>query len=160
MSMDVFSDSELFDDDTPPIPLSVTDEAADPLMLSSDSASTRLRGEGVPRRVVYAIAGLVLVVVAVLALHAVRPSPERYPPHGAARRHHSHASAPHPRRRPAMDHRVMTGKAPAPVVAAKVVVTVPSSSPERPIRTESVGSGRPTSTGHVGNTEQFGYLGR
>jgi hypothetical protein len=158
--MDAFTDSELFDDDAPHVPFSDTAGATDPLTVPSDGASTRLRGEGVPRRVLYVIAALVLLVVAVLALHAGQPSPERHPVHGALRRHHPRARAPRHRRRPTMSRRVLTGQAPAPVVATKVVVVVPNSGPERPTRTESVGTGRPTSTGHVGNTEQFGYLGR
>lgn len=158
--MDAFTDSELFDDDAPHVPFSDTDRAPDPLTVPSNGASTRLRGEGVPRRALYVVAALVLLVVAVLALHAGQPSPERHRVHGAVRRHHPRARAPRQRRRPAMSRRVPAGKAPAPVVATKVVVVVPSSGPERPIRTESVGTGRPIGTGHVGNTEQFGYLGR
>lgn len=158
--MDAFTDSELFDDDAPHVPFSHADGAADPLTVPSNGASTRLRGEGVPRRALYVIAALVLLVVAVLALHAGQPSPERHPLHGTVRRHHLRARAPRQRRRPAMSRKVTAGKAPAPVVAAKVVVTMPSSSPERPTRTESVGSGRPIGTGPVGSTEQFGYLGR
>jgi hypothetical protein len=153
-------DSELFDDDAPHVPFSDIDGAADPLTVSSDGASTRLRGEGVPRRALYVVAALVLLVVAVLALHTGQPSPERHPLHGAVRGHHPRARALRHRRRPAMSRRVLTGKASAPVVATKVVVVLPSSGPERPTRTESVGTGRPTSTGQVGNTEQFGYLGR
>lgn len=155
--MDALTDSELFDDDAP---LLQAGEAADPLTMSSNSASTRLRGEGVPRRAVYVVAALVLLVVAVLALHAGQSSPERHPLHGSVRRHHPRARASRRRRRPAMSRRGLTGKAPAPVVATKVVVVVPNSGPERPTRTESVGTGRPIGTGHVGNTEQFGYLGR
>jgi hypothetical protein len=156
--MDAFTDSELFDEDAPHVPLSDTDGAADPLTVPSGGASTRLRSEGVPLRVLYVIAALVLLVVAVLALHAGQQSPERHPVHGAVRRHHPRARAPRHRRRPAMSRRAPRGK--APVVATKVVVVVPNSGPERPTRTESVGTGRPTSTGQVGNTEQFGYLGR
>lgn len=158
--MDALTDSELFDDDALHAPFSDTGGVTEPLIVPSDGASTRLRGEGVPRRVLCVIAALVLLVVAVLALHAGQPSPERHPVHGAERRHHPRARAPRQRRRPALSRRVLTGKASAPVVATKVVVVLPNSGPERPTRTESVGTGRPTSTGHVGNTEQFGYLGR
>jgi hypothetical protein len=158
--MDAFTDNELFDDDAPHVPFSDTGGAADPLTVSSDGASTRLRGEGVPRRVLHVIAALVLLVVAVLALLVGQPSPERHPLHGAVRRHHPRARAPRQRRRPAMSRRVPTEKAPAPVVATKVVVQVPSSAPERPTRTEGVGIGRPNTPSHVGSTEQFGYLGR
>ena len=158
--VDIFSDSDLFDESPPYLPPSDAAGAADPLTVSSDGASTRLRGEGVPRRAVYVIAALVLLVVAVLALHAGQQSPERHPVHGAVRGHHPRARSPRHRRRPAMSRRGPTEKAPAPVVATKVVVEVPNSGPERPTRTESVGTGRPTSTGQVGNTEQFGYLGR
>jgi hypothetical protein len=156
--MDAYTDSELFDDDAPHVPFSGTGGAEDPLTVPSDGASARLRGEGVPRRALYVIAALVLLVVAVLALYVGQPSPGHHPSHGAVRRHR--ARAPQPRRRRAMSRRVEAGKAPAPVVAAKVVVTVPSNSPERPTRTESVGSGRPIVTPSVGSTEQFGYLGR
>lgn len=156
--MDVFTDSELFDDDIPHAPLPATDETTDPLTVPSDTASPRPCGEDAPRRAVYVLAALVLLAAAVLALHVGRPSPDRYPSHGVVRRHR--ARAPHPRRQPTMSHRATADKAPASVVAAKVVVTVPSSSPERPTRTESVGSTRPIGTGSVGSTEQFGYLGR
>lgn len=158
--MDVFTDSELFDDAAPHVPFSDTDGATDPLTVSSEGGSTRLRGERVPRRALYVIAALVLLVVAVVALHSGRPSPERHPVHGAGRRHHPRARAPRQRRRPAMSRRVPTEKAPTPVVATKVVVQVPSRAPERPTRTEGVGIGRPNTPSHVGNTEQFGYLGR
>jgi hypothetical protein len=158
--MDALTDSELFEDDAPHVPFSDTDGAADPLTVPSEGAPTGLRGEGVSRRALYVIAALVLLVVAVLALRAGQPSPERHPVHGAVRGHHPRARASRHRRRPAMSRRVLTGKAPAPVVATKVVVVLPNSGPERPIGTESVGTGRPTSTGQVGNTEQFGYLGR
>lgn len=158
--MDALTDSELFDDDAPCAPLPQTEEATDPLTVSADSPSPRLHGEGALRRVVYVVAALAVLVVAALALHAVRPSPERYPPHETARGHHVRQHAPHPRQRTVMHRRAAAGRSPVPVSAAKVVVTLPSSSPDRPSRNEGVGIGRPSSTPSVGNTEQFGYLGR
>lgn len=158
--VDVFSDSDLFDESAPYLPPSDTAGAADPLTVSCDDASPRPPGEGVSRRAVYVTAALVLLVVAVLALHAGQPSPERHPVHGAGRRHHPRARAPQQRRRPTMSRRVPTEKAPAPVVATKVVVVVPNNGPERPTKTEGVGIGRPNTPSHVGSTEQFGYLGR
>lgn len=156
--MDAFTDGELFDESVPHVSLPETDKAVDPLTVSSDDTPTHLYGEGAVRRVGYVLAALVMLGVLVLAFRAGRPSPEHQRPHDAVRDHHARLRAPLPRRRTAMRRR-----APAetvPVVTAKVVVGVPRSSPERPTRTESVGTGRPIGTGHVGNTEQFGYLGR
>jgi hypothetical protein len=158
--MDAFTDSELFDDDAPCALPPQTEETTDPLTVSADSPSPRPRGEGTPRRAAYVVAALAVLVVAALALHAGSPSPERYLPHETARGHHVRQHPPHPRERTVMHRRAAVGRSSVPVSAAKVVVTLPSSSHDRPIRTESVGTGRPTSTGQVGNTEQFGYLGR
>ncbi len=157
--MEAFTDSELFDDDAPCAPPPLADEGTDPLTVSPDSATSRLRTEGVPRRAVYVVAVLGVLVVAALALRAGRPSPER-PLHGTARSRHVRPHAPRPRKGTVMHRPATAGRAPIPVSAAKAVVGLPSSSPERPSRNEGVGSSRPSSTPPVGNTEQFGYLGR
>jgi hypothetical protein len=153
MSVDVFRDSDPFDESAPYLPPSDTAGAADPLTVSFDDASPRLPGERVPRRAVYVIAALLLLVVVVLALHASQPSPERHPLHGTARSHHVRPHAPRPRKRTVMHRRATAGRAPIPVSAAKAVVGLPS-------RNEVGGTGRPNSALPVGNTGQFGYLGR
>jgi hypothetical protein len=157
--MDVFTDSELFDDDTSCTPLPATDEATDPLTVSSGTASPRPRGEDSPRRAAYVLAALAMLVVAVIAFHTGGSSPGLHPSHVVVRRRHARSRERHPRER-VTQHRAAARKAQAPIVATKVVVAVPSSRPERPTGTESVGNGRPTRPPSVGNTEQFGYLGR
>lgn len=158
--MDAFTDSELFDDDAPCVPPPETDEATDPLTVSPDDATPQLRTDGVPRRAVYVVAALAVLVVVMLALRTVRPSPQRTPRHGTARSHHERSHALRPRQRIVMHRQATKVRGPIQVSAAKAVVEPPSSSPERPSRNEGVGTGRPTSTPTVGNTEQFGYLGR
>jgi hypothetical protein len=157
--MDVFTDSELFDDDAPCAPLPATDEATDPLTVSPDTASPGPRGDGTPRRAVYVLAALAMLVVAVIAAYAGGSSPGLHPSHVVVRRRHTRSRERHPRGR-VVRHRATVRKAPGPVVKTKVVVVVPSSRPDRPTGTESVGNGRPTGPPSVGNTEQFGYLGR
>jgi hypothetical protein len=157
--VDVFTDSELFDDDAPCAPLPATDEAADPLTVSSDTASLRPRGEGIPRRAVYVLVALAMLVAVVLAVHAGGSSPGLHPSHVVVRRRHTRSRERHPRRL-VVQHRATARRAPVPVVKTKVVVVVPSSRLDRPTGTESVGIGRPTGPPSVGNTEQFGYLGR
>lgn len=157
--MDVFNDSELFDEGAPGVPLSRADEATDPFIVSPNSKTPRLRIDSV-RRALYVVAALAVLVVAALALHVGRSSPERNPRWGMVRSHHVRSHALRLRQRIETRHRAMASRAPVPLVAAKVVVRVPNSSPERPSRNEGVGIGRPTSVPTVGNTEQFGYLGR
>jgi hypothetical protein len=158
--MDAFTDSELFDDDASCAPLPQTDEASDSLTVSPDSVSLPLRVAGVLRRAVYVVAALAVLVAAALALRVGRPSPERNPRRGTARSHHARSRAPRPRQQIVTRRRAVTGRVPGPLVAAKVVVRVPNSSPERPSASEGVGIARPTNAPTVGNTEQFGYLGR
>lgn len=158
--MDAFTDDELFDESVPHVSLSERDEAVDPLTVSSDNASLRLHGEGTRRRVAYVAAALVILVVVAVAFHAGRSSHGPRTLYGAVRGRHARLRAPRMRRRIVVRHRATAERVPVAVVTAKVVVRVPSSGPERPTRTEGVGFGRPTTAPSVGNTEQFGYLGR
>lgn len=157
--MDVFTDSELFDEEAPGVPQSQADEATEPFVVSPNSKTPRLRIDGV-RRVLYVVAALAVLGVAALAIHIGRSSPGRGPRWGTVRSHHVRSHALRLRQRIAIHHRAIASRAPVSLVAAKVVVRVPSSGPERPSRSGGVGIGRPTSAPSVGNTEQFGYLGR
>ena len=158
--MDAFTDSELFDESATHVSPPETNEAVDPLTVSSDDASPRPYREDALRRVMYAAAALAVLLVVVLAFHAGRSSREPHTPSGAVNRHRTRSRAPRRRRLVVVRHRATADRASAPVAAARAVVRVPGSGPERPTRTESVGIGRPTSASPVGNTEQFAYLGR
>lgn len=158
--MDAFTDNELFDESAPHASLPETETAADPLTVSSDNATLRLHREGTSRRVAYVAAALVILVMVAVACHAGRSSHGPRTLHGTVRGRHARLRAPRMRRRVVVRHRATAERAPVAVVTAKVVVRVPSSGPERPTRTEGVGFGRPTTAPPVGNTEQFGYLGR
>lgn len=157
--MDVFSDSELFDESAPHV-RPEADGTADLLTVSPDRAVPRL-GEGVLRHAVYVIAVLAVLGVAALALRAGHPSPEHNPSHRAARKRQPRArpTKAGTRVRARVHHHAPGAQAPAPVGPSRVIVTAPSSGAERPTRDENVGSGRPISPSPVGKTEQFAYLG-
>jgi hypothetical protein len=158
--MDVFSDSELFDDDAPRVSVPEMDGTADPLRVSSASASPLQHDAGVPRGVVYVVVVLAVLAVAALALHAGGSSSQRQPSHGMARRHHVRTHRSHRGSRP-VNRRVVARVVVSPAAdAPRVVVEPPSSGPVRPTGGEDVGIGRPTPAPPVGNTEQFGYLGK
>ncbi len=157
--MDGFPDSELFDDEAPWVSAPQGDEGADPLTVSADSPSPRLHSAGALRRVVYVVAALAMLVAVVLALRAERPSPGRLH-HETPYRHHPHPRTPRRHKPIRMHTRATVRRATTGAIPSKVVVELPSSGPERPTGTEGVGIARPSSTPSVGNTEQFGYLGR
>ena len=157
--MDVFSDSELFDADAPRVSVPEIDGTADPLTVCA-SASPLQRDAGVPRGVVYVVIALVVLAVAALALHAGASSSQRQPSHGMGCGHHVRTHRSHRGSR-SVSRRVVARVVVSPAAdAPKVVVEPPSRGPVRPSGSEDVGIGRPTPAPQVGNTEQFGYLGK
>ena len=159
--MDAFTGSELFDDDAPCAPLPQTDESTGPLtVIRQRILATARCGRAGPLCVCGRCAGVAVLVVAALALRVGRSSPERNPRRGTVRSHHVRSHAPRPRQRVVTRRRAVEGRVAVPLVAAKVVVRMPNSGPEHPSRSEGVGIGRPVSAPTIGNTEQFGYLGR
>jgi hypothetical protein len=156
--MDGFGDSQLFDDDAP-WPAPQGDEATDPLTVSGENRSPRLYREVALRRLVYVVAALAMLVTVVVALRAERPLPGR-PHHDTPDSHHVRQRTAG-RRKPIRTRRRATARrADTEASPPSVVVELPSSGPVRPSGGEDVGIGRPTPAPQVGNTEQFGYLGK
>ena len=160
-SMDSFSDSELFDESAPSVLRSEVDEPPNRLTVSADSAAPRLLNGGASRVAAYAAIALALLVAVVPMFHAGRSSRELHTPHAGTHRHRARSRRAHSRLAVVRRRRVVAPVVIAPAAdAPRVVVEPPSSGPVRPSGGEDVGIGRPTPAPSVGNTEQFGYLGK
>lgn len=162
IDMDPFSDSELFDD--PPHAVSPP---------SDDSHSERLTfsASDSPSALVVWLVGhwqacLAVLAAAIVAFGLLAAANGTAPHTEASHTRPSHHQ--HRRKRRQVRHRasrvghVAAGTRPAGAGpwSRGAVVKPPTQTTSRPAETESVGLDRPNRPNSVGNTEQFGYLGR